>query len=229
MCRALTAQDQGSTPQEQGSMLPGQGQHRATLYSTRQYTYGSVQCNKLLPVRPIQGSAMLNPGSAVLNQASTMLRSMLPGSVHLHLSIHQFAVCLHVQGSTALDQGSTALEQGSTVLHSTPRGSTELDQGSTVQDQAVIHQALDTTTQFWDVSSQKQMSLPEEGQVCCAFSPAIQSSWTVACRHFSHHDTAHINSHHIISCHALLCMRSHDSVSGKSSRYVAVCTDKHGQ
>lgn len=175
-------------------MLPGQGQHRATLYTPRQYKYGSVQCNKLLPVQPIQGSAKLNPGSAVLNQASTMLQSMLPGSVHLHLNVQQFAVCLLVQGSTALGQGST-------VLHSTPRGSTDLDQGSTVQDQAVIHQALDTTTQFWGVSSQKQMSLPEEGQVCCAFSPAIQSFWTVACSHFhtmTQHTSTHITSFHVM-------------------------------
>lgn len=198
MCVCLQVQGTNSTGSgqyttESRQYITGPGQHRATLYTPRQYTYGSVQCIKLLPVQPIQGSATLNLGSAVLNQASTILRSILPGSVHLHLSIHQFAVCLCVQDSTALDQGST-------VLDSTPRGSTDLDQGSTVQDQAVIHQALDTTTQFWGVSSQKQMWLPEEGQVCCAFSPAIQSFWTLACTHSFHTITHQLISHHVMSC-----------------------------
>ena len=89
-------------------------------------------------------------------------------------------VSLLVQGSTTLDQDSTALDQGSTMLRSTlqgstdqDQGSTDLDLGSTVRGQAVTHLALDTTTQFWGVSSQKQMSPPEEDRVSYSFSLTV--------------------------------------------------------
>ena len=108
-------------------------------------------------------------------------------------------VSLLLQGSTMLDQGSTMLR--STLQGSTDQdqGSTDLDLGSTVRGQAVTHLALDTTTQFWGVSSQKQMSPPEEDQVRYAFLPAVTvstcSTITVGSdmNTYPCHDNAHLN------------------------------------